>query len=71
MKAYLKYGKFTQFIDITKIVPTIVLMKPPVVYSYPGNESNKFTYNKLSFEYMRTETISGDDVAIYEFNGEV
>ena len=65
MKAYLKYGGFSQLIDIPRALPEIALAKPINVAS-----ANVTDTNKLIFMYRHTTTVYGEKVAIYDFWGE-
>lgn len=71
MKAYLKYGRLTTFVDTAKIMPTIYLPKPAIVEMATNTPADVTKPTKLQFSYIRSEAIGGEEIAIYEFTGEV
>jgi hypothetical protein len=72
MKALLRYGKFTHFMDIPRILPDIKIIKPIVYTAKPltGDKPNPADYHPMCMSFRYTKMLA-DDVAEYVFMGEV
>lgn len=70
MKALLKFGGFTQFIDIAQIKHSYYIPHPlGLVQMHDGDygSADVTITKKLEFDYVQTDRIDDVEVAIYKF----
>lgn len=73
MKALLKYGILTTFMDIPDRRPYVYLPKPRDITHFdllPDSPVDVLEKDKMRFGYARAETIQGIDILVYSYEGD-